>query len=119
MNYQLGLYILLVSITLASFINYFYMVENFSTQLTNFFIFAIITAGIITLATKRNVPFQKILRYTCIIFFGLLFSYLIYVAIGLLRENRLDSLHSFMIFFTMFVIGLICYIIGTSINSKI
>jgi len=119
MNYQLGMYILLLSITISCFINYFYMVENFSTQLTNFFIISMITAAIITMATRNNVPFQKILQYTCIIFFVILFSYMLYTVVSVLREQQLTTLHSFMICFAFFVFVLICYIIGSSINNKI
>lgn len=119
MNYQLGLYVLLVSIILSSFINYYYMVQNFSTQLTNFLIISLIIGGIISFTAKQNISFQKILKYTCIIFLILFILYLIYLAYKGFQGYRFGSLHSIMIIFTIFVICIFSYIIGSSIKSKI
>jgi hypothetical protein len=119
MDQKLALYVLLLSIAITAFINYFFMIEEFARQVTNFFIIALLTSLVIRLATKRNVPFQKILRYTCIIFFGLIAAYIVYISFHSINEFKLGSLHSFMILLTFLVIAIISYVIFSSINSDL
>lgn len=119
MDYSLGFYILLLSIIFACLINYYYMVQDFSRQIANFFIISLITAVIITYTNKyQKIPLIEILRYTCIIFFILLLIYILSLGYKILVSERMDTLRSFMVLFTFFIILVIVYIIGSPIWSN-